>query len=142
MGHAVELGADADNALSAATLLSNAGRTRDAIRFLYRAYEFTSDPSMADVHEDIGNKLSPRRASDGVETRGGLAKRTPVVGGRMVRELPFVDRSMYLLLGPMPNVDQCAGLAAGETPTCARKDWIALVGSSLEDTAESESTTP
>jgi hypothetical protein len=136
MGQAVELGADADNALSAATLLSEAGRTRDAIRFLYRAYEFTSDPSMADVHEDIGNRLAGLQAT---AWRQEADEADTVVGGRMVRELPFVDRSMYLLLGPVPNVDQCAGLAAGATSTCAR-DWMALVGSTLEDTAESEST--
>ncbi len=64
MGHAVELGAAPGRALTAATLLSKAGQTEEAIRYLERAYAFTEHPSMTELHESIGRRLAMLRASE------------------------------------------------------------------------------
>jgi hypothetical protein len=61
IGHAVELGAYPDRALTAANILSKAGQTELAIRYLERAYAFTEHPSMAELHESIGQKLQMLR---------------------------------------------------------------------------------
>jgi tetratricopeptide (TPR) repeat protein len=57
IGHAVELGATPDRALSAASLLTRTGQTEAAINYLERAYAFTEHPAMAEIHEAIGRRI-------------------------------------------------------------------------------------
>ncbi|MGO9835141.1 MAG: hypothetical protein ACLP1X_13090 [Polyangiaceae bacterium] len=123
MGHAVELGADADNALSAATLLTNAGATQEAIRYLEHAYAFTEHPAMMDVHEAIGRKLATLQVTAMRDAADAAAR---AVDARWKREMPSVSRSMYLLLGPVPDPARCAGPAADDDAACAR-DWVTAV---------------
>lgn len=61
MAHAVELGADPDRALTAATLLTKGGQAGAAIHYLERAYAFTEHPSMTEVHEAIGRRIEALR---------------------------------------------------------------------------------
>jgi len=116
LGHAVELG-DADQAMTAASMLSRAGATREAIRYLEHAYAFTEHPAMREVHEALGRKLaaltkaSRREAADATER---------AIDERWARELPVVSRDRYLLLGPVVDTARCAGTSAGEDPACVR----------------------
>jgi tetratricopeptide (TPR) repeat protein len=119
IGHAVELGADADRALTAATLLTRAGANEEAIRYLERAYAFTEHQSMAEVHEAIGNRLAALQANAMREAADAAAR---AIDARWKRELPFITRDLYLLLGPVVDVLRCSGLAAANDPACAR-DW-------------------
>jgi hypothetical protein len=126
IGHAVDLGADADRALAAASMLTRAGATEPAIRFLEHAYAFTEHPSMHDVHEAIGSKLAALQASVMRDSADSTAR---AVDARWRTELPFVTRDRYLLLGPKVDVARCSGLAAADDTACAR-DWISALESS------------
>ncbi|MDP9148762.1 MAG: hypothetical protein M3O36_02295 [Myxococcota bacterium] len=119
MGHAVELGADADRALTAASMLSRAGATEEAKRYLERAYAFTEHPSMREVHDAIGRNLAALHASAIRDDADAAAR---ALDERWRRELPFLSRSRYLLLGPVVDPARCAGLAAARDPECDR-DW-------------------
>lgn len=124
LGHAVEIGADADRALPAATLLTRAGATQAAIRYLEHAYAFTEHPSMAEVHESIGQRLAALQATtirDAADAQG------KAIDARWSAELEPVDRSLYLLLGPVVDTARCAGIEAGASPGCAR-DWEPALG--------------
>lgn len=117
IGHAVELGADADRALTAATLLTRAGSTEAAIHYLERAYAFTEHPSMLDVHEAIGRRLAALQAT---ALRDAADEALGAVNSRWKRDLPFLTRDQYLILGPKIDVARCSGLAAATEPECDR----------------------
>ncbi|HEY8040299.1 MAG TPA: hypothetical protein VIF15_10925 [Polyangiaceae bacterium] len=119
IGHAVELGADAERALTAATLLTHAGATEAAVRYLERAYAFTEHPSMAEVHEAIGRQLAALQAN---AMRDAADATERAVDERWRDELPFLTRDEYLLLGPAVDPARCAGLVGADDPACAR-DW-------------------
>jgi hypothetical protein len=124
MERAVELGADADEALVATSMLKRAGATREAIAYLEKAYAFTEHPAMREVHEAIGKRLealsatSLRDAADTVEQ---------AIDARWKRELPAVARDQYLLLGPVADVARCAGPSAAADVACARS-WDDATG--------------
>lgn len=61
IGHAVELGALPERALTAASLLTEAGQCAVAMHYLERAYAMTEHPSMAEQHARIGLKLEQLR---------------------------------------------------------------------------------
>jgi hypothetical protein len=124
MGHAVELGADADQALSAATLLTNAGATQEAIRYLEHAYAFTEHPAMAEVHETIGRRLA---ALEMTAMRDAADTATQTIDVRWKLEMPSASRTLFLLLGPVTDPLRCAGPAASDSPACAR-DWGTVIG--------------
>lgn len=119
MGHAVELGADADRALTAATLLTEGGATQAAIGYLERAYAFTEHPSMASVHEAIGRRLAALEAKGLQDTADTVAR---AIDERWQNELPFLSRDHYLVVGPSVDPVRCAGVAAADDDACAR-DW-------------------
>jgi len=124
MGRAVELGADAERALSAAALLTNAGATQEAIRYLEHAYAFTEHPAMMEVHEAIGRRLASLQVT---AMRDAADTATRAIDARWKRELPSLSRNQYLLLGPVTDPSRCAGMAAIDSPGCAR-DWETVVG--------------
>jgi hypothetical protein len=117
VGHAVELGADAERALAAASVLTRGGDTDAAIAYLQRAYAFTEHPSMAVVHDAIGRKLHELQANQYVEA-ANVAERA--FEARRARELPFLTRDEYRLLGPRVDPLACAGFASGDDAKCAR----------------------
>jgi len=116
---AAELGLDADSAMAAATLLARAGSKQEAIRHLELAYAFTEDPSMAEAHEKIGEKLALLQASAMADEADAIVR---AIDERWRKELPSLSRDQYLLLGPVVDVARCAGLAHADDPACAR-DW-------------------
>lgn len=117
MGRAVELGADAERALTAADLLDD---STDAIPYLERAYAFTERPEMAQVHEAIGRRLAMLELS-AMRDAADVAAQT--ITDRWEREMPFVQRDWYELVGPIPDVAHCAGLQRADDSSCAR-NWI------------------
>lgn len=124
MGRAVELGADADTALAAANVLTRAGgAAAEAIPFLERAYEFTAQASMGDVHEMIGQRLKALAAS---AFRDAHDETFREVEERWKREMPFVSRERYLLLGPKVDAARCSGIDAAGDRACVR-DWISAI---------------
>jgi hypothetical protein len=119
IGHAVELGADADRALAASTLLTRAGQMEAAVAYLQRAYAFTEHPSMTVVHEAIGRRLDELRASQFIDAANAAAR---AIEERRRRELPYLTPKEYRLYGPHIDAVRCAGFAASDGPDCAR-DW-------------------
>ena len=115
--HAVELGADADFALAASSMLTRAGATREAIGYLQNAYAFTEHPAMREIHEAIGKKLASLEAT---AQRDAADRARQVVDARWAKELPAVSRDQFLLLGPVADTARCAGPASMGTPECAR----------------------
>jgi hypothetical protein len=122
MEHAVELGADPDTALAATSMLSRAGATREAIRYLENAYAFTEHPSMHDIHEAIGKKLE---ALSAISLRDRADATMRAIDERWNRELPVVSRDHYLLLGPVIDPARCAGPSAFDEVSCAHS-WQAV----------------
>ncbi len=118
MVHAVELGADANSALAAAGLMSDVGERQAVLRFLERAYAMTEHPSMASIHEKIGQRLAELLGQMQDDQAGALMR---AIGERWQREMPAVSRDDYLLLGPAVDTARCAGLAGADDPTCARE---------------------
>jgi hypothetical protein len=119
IGHAVELGGDPERALTAATMLTAAGSTQAAIRYLEHAYAFTEAPSMGSVHEAIGERLVALEAN-GMRQAADTAAQA--IDEQRQAELPFVSRDLYLLLGPSVDSLRCAGLDGSDDLSCAR-DW-------------------
>ncbi len=123
IGHAVELGADADDALTAANMLSRAGSTREAVRYLEHAYAFTEHPSMHEIHEAIGRKLASLEA---VATRNAADEAAQIISERWQRELPILSRDRYLVLGPVTDPLRCSGLGSRDDAACARS-WNEVI---------------
>jgi tetratricopeptide (TPR) repeat protein len=119
MGRAVELGADADRAIAAANLLTRAGETQAAIRYLARAYALTEDPGMQEVHDRSGTLLGSCEVR---AQRDAADADASAISERWQRDLPFLSRGHYVLLGPSPDAAGCAGVSAEASPACAR-DW-------------------
>ncbi len=57
MQHAVELGADPERAMTAASIFSKAGQLEGALHTLEQAYAFTDHPAMGEEHEVIARKI-------------------------------------------------------------------------------------
>jgi hypothetical protein len=118
MVHAVELGADAKSAVSAAGVMGDVGEKQAALRFLERAYAMTEHPSMAAIHEGIGQRLVALLGQMEDDQAGALMR---VLGDRWQREMPAVTLDDYLLVGPVVDTARCAGLAGADDPACARE---------------------
>jgi hypothetical protein len=117
VGHAVELGADAERALTAAAVLTRAGKNEVAVHYLERAYAFTEHPSMASAHEAIGRRLAALQANairDAADATAGA------IDARRALEFPFLTREQYLLLGPRVDPVRCVGPGAFDDPACLR----------------------
>jgi hypothetical protein len=124
IGQAVELGADADMSLAAASMLSKAGETQAAIRYLRQAYAFTEHPSMSAVHHAIGERLAMLQARAQLAAEDAAVQ---AIDARWQRELPYFSRDQYLLLGPARDATRCSGLdgyggAGCERAECCR-EW-------------------
>lgn len=120
IGHAVELGGDADKALSAAAVLTRVGATEAGIRYLERAYAIT--PSSSEEHKAIGRKLSALKATAFSDSTDATLR---AIEARWRRELPELSPDLYLLVGPKVDVARCSGLGAAGDLDCVR-DWVSV----------------
>lgn len=129
IAHAVELGADVDNSLTAASMLSRAGEKQAAIRYLRRAYEFTEHPSMTAIHQAIAGRLAALQAMADLDAADAAAH---AIDERWQRELPYLSRDWYVVLGPSVDPARCAGVAGYGGPGCDRpdccRDWADVLG--------------
>ncbi len=103
MIRAVELGADPDRAVSAATILSKRGENEAAIRTLRRVYALTDSAS---EREAIAQKLAKLSANAERET---TARDVQYVESRWRKDFPFLSRGEYLMVGPGVDAMRCAG---------------------------------
>lgn len=117
---AVELGADADRALGAASILGRAGERNAAIAHLERAYAVADDDA---TREEIAAKLTRLHAG---RLRDRAERAVRAIEESWQADLPFVSRGTYLLMGPKRDPVLCAGGRAGD-PACAT-DWANVVG--------------
>jgi predicted Zn-dependent protease len=113
---AVELGADADRSITAATLLTKYGEKDAAIRQLRNSYMLTEDPADREL---ILQKLSQLEATT---EREAAERDTRFIEARWRKEYGFLSRDAYLLLGPIPNPLGCAGRDPRIDRPCPR-DW-------------------
>ena len=117
---AVELGADADRSLAAATILSKYGERDTILKHLQRAYALTDDPQTRD---EIAAKLAHLEASERQTAEAEEARRAVrFVEARWRRDYPFLTRGELLLVGPAVDTARCSGPGARLDPACAR-DW-------------------
>jgi hypothetical protein len=127
MGHAVEIGADADEALAAASLLKDAGSAKEALKYLEHAYVFTEHPMMHDIHERIGRRLAELEANVALQAADAAAR---TIEERRAAEAAFVPHDLYLVLGPRPDTARCSGRiganALDDAAPCARS-WAELI---------------
>jgi hypothetical protein len=122
---AVELGADADRSLAAATILSKDGERDAVIKHLQRAYALTDDPQTRD---EIAAKLAHLEASARQSAEAEEAQRAVrFVESRWRRDYPFLTRGELLLIGPAVDTARCSGPDASRDPACAR-DWDDAIG--------------
>jgi hypothetical protein len=133
LGHAVALGADSDQALVAASLLTTGGARELAIRALERAYAFT--PEKSEAHEQIAARLAALEAR-AQRDRNDEANRA--IDAAWQRDLPYVDRDLYLLFGPLRAEGRCSGVASTRDPSCA-VDWTPFVAASARVSAPGSS---
>jgi hypothetical protein len=122
MGHAVELGADAERALTAADLFGQGGAIREAIPYLERAYAFTEKPELAELHDAIGRKLAALELSAMRDSEDATAR---AIATRWEHDMPFIPYDWYELVGPVAPTLRCAGLAHADEAACAR-DWSTM----------------
>jgi hypothetical protein len=130
MERAAELGADPDQAVTAAGILNRGGNTREAIRYLEKAYAFTEHPAMHEVHQAIGKKLA---ALSAISLRDQADATMRAIDARWSRELPDVSRDHYLLLGPVTDPVRCAGPAALDDIACSHSWQAVTAPGSRED---------
>jgi tetratricopeptide (TPR) repeat protein len=103
IARAMELGAKVETTMAAAAILGKAGEREATIRYLERAYALTDDPS---EQEAIGRKLAYYRQSSLEEAEARTRKRMDAARGQTY---PFLSRTVFLLIGPMPDALSCAG---------------------------------
>jgi hypothetical protein len=114
LAHAAELGADIDRSIVASTMLQRRFGERDAsIRFLERAYALANDE---ETRAEISAKLEVLQAS---REQDQAQQAIQSIERQWRRDLPFVTRGEYLLLGPLVEPAACAGPASEVTAGCA-----------------------
>ena len=104
------------HALMGARMLSRNGERAAAIDFLERTYRLSEDE---ELRQQIVLQLRALHAEDAAErAKESVSRFEETWRG----ELPFVSRTMILLLGPRTDPWPCAGVAHPDDPRCVR-DW-------------------
>jgi hypothetical protein len=120
--HAAELGADVDKAIVASTMMNRRfGEKEASIRFLQRAYALADDPA---TRAEIAGRLEVLNASREEERAEDVVQ---AIDNRWRREMPFLSRDEFMLLGPLRGPASCAGLASEGQRACAAS-WDEAVG--------------
>jgi len=124
--HATDLGADIQQTLAATTMLSSRFGEKDAaIRALSREYALTDSES---IRAEISAKLEKLQAS---RQRDQAETVIQTIEGEWRRELPFLRRDTFMLLGPLTDTAACAGPASEGRRECAPSWDDAVVAPSL-----------
>jgi tetratricopeptide (TPR) repeat protein len=119
---AAELGAEVDKAIVASSILSHRfGENEASIRFLKRAYALADDEA---TKAEIAAKLELLNASREEEQAEDVVQ---AIDNRWRRQIPFVSRDEFLLLGPLRGPASCAGPGSEGRRECAAS-WDDAVG--------------
>ncbi|MFO0676405.1 MAG: hypothetical protein U0169_07715 [Polyangiaceae bacterium] len=124
--HAIELGANPDRAVSAASILNRRGEREAAIGQLKRAYSLTDDPA---VRADITQKLENLQASEALAEADRRLKRFDAIKRA---SFSFLGRQLTLLVGPPFDPARCVGLDTGSRPECSR-EWSDVLENRTEE---------
>jgi hypothetical protein len=100
--------------LSTATELGRLGQREQEIAHLQEVYDQVSDPS---VKEQIELRLAALRSAAFAEA---LRKSHEELEAARKRDFPYIDRELYLLVGPRPPFDGRALLLRGFDPELER----------------------
>jgi hypothetical protein len=129
---AVDLGADMHLGIAASAMLdSRFGEHQTSVQFLERAYALAQDDT---TREELSARLALARrelAGDSqvlhdIEQTDRQRAMVDVLQSRWRRDYPFLSLSAYLLFGPIPDRNHCAGSASATERECAR-DWGAIL---------------
>ncbi len=115
--HAVELGADAQRSLAAASILDRAGESSATIAHLERSYAMADDP---DLRNQILLRLAKLKGTMEAEQSIGVVDR------EWRSRYLFLPRGVVLLIGPRRSPTACAGPVSYDLRGCA-KDWDAAI---------------
>jgi hypothetical protein len=120
--HAAELGADVGRALVASTMLNRRfGERAAAIHALRQSYGLTDDEAL---RAEISARLQVLQANEEDERAQGVVQ---AIDNAWHRDMPFMSRDEYLLLGPVRNSARCAGQGSDRSRACA-SSWDDAVG--------------
>jgi hypothetical protein len=120
LAKAVELGADADRALAATTILSKAGERKAAIQAAQRAYAMADDP---ETQHQLLFKLQNLQANQDAELSRDM------VDNQWRTRWMFMSRGTTLLIGPPRSAAACAGARSYGEKACPL-DWSDFLESS------------
>lgn len=101
-------------AMSAATEFDRLGRTEQLIRYLEELYPLMSDPT---TKAEIERRLARLRSQSYAEA---LRRTTEQLEASRLRDFPYLDATLYLLVGPRPPFDGLALLLRGFDPDASR----------------------
>jgi hypothetical protein len=128
LAHAAELSGDdssiAWQALGGTGILSRAGERDAAIRFLLRTRSVTDD-------EELREKLQTQLDALLGEEQAEAMRRQEAAFNRLWRDdLPFIDKTAVLVLGPPRDPRRCAGRKNSAKPECAAtwREWAERSG--------------
>lgn len=128
LAHAAELSGDdsssAWQALGGAGILNRAGERDAAIRFLLRTRSVTDDEELrAKIDKQLDALL-------GEEERDAMKRQETAFNHLWRDDLPFVRKTLVLLLGPPRDPARCGGAKYREEAECAPtwRDWAARSG--------------
>lgn len=117
LARAAELGGPNESigwqAIGGAGILERAGERDAAIQFLERALAVTDDD---ELKKHITARLAVLVEDRRVEA---YQRRSDVMRAMKAKDLPFVSRTMFLVLGPPLDPALCAGGERREDPRCA-----------------------
>ncbi len=111
IARSIELGGKANKSLAAASLLSRAGERDAAIRSLERALVMADDE---ETRQGIRFQLDRLQTAAQAEER---ERRRLLLERLRVRSFPFLDRSTFLLVGPVRSPLRCVG-GSSDKPDC------------------------
>jgi len=121
LNHAVDLGADLQLGIAANAMLdSRLGERQAAIDGLMRMYAIAPD-------EATRREFAARLALLGASARADWEQEiVDTVETQRRKGYPFLSTTEYLLVGPVPDAERCAGAASATDATCAR-DWAGVL---------------
>jgi hypothetical protein len=113
IARAVELGADADRTMTAASILSRYGNNDATIRHLRKAYALTDDE---ETKRWILAKLGQLEAVSEKDDAEATQKAFDLERGKRA---PFLKTQEFRIYGPFVDAPTCAGLEGAQKSACA-----------------------
>ncbi|NUQ77837.1 MAG: hypothetical protein HUU21_30240 [Polyangiaceae bacterium] len=116
-------------AIGGASILARAGQREAAIRFWERALAVTDDEELKQhIAQKLAEQVEEKRAE-------AFQRREKELRELWKRDLPFVGRTKFLVLGPPFDAALCAGGERREDPRCATSwpEWTERLSRSVPE---------